>query len=83
MTRFPKLNLKNIHYSQKSKTGYGLKHKIKNDILHFRGIIDEKFSNQTLVIQIASEKEKILKQIWIHGVKNGNQKRNEEREKLT
>jgi len=72
ISRFLKRDLRNIYNSSKDKRGFGVKCKIKNDILYFSGVTDEKFDGKTFVVQIANGKERILKEIWIHGTKNPN-----------
>jgi len=80
ISRFLKFNLKD---SQKYKVGYGLEHTIKNDILRFSGFMDKKFNQKTLVIQITSIKQKILKGVWVYGRESRGQRKDEAKGKIS
>ena len=73
--RFLKLNLWDLQSAQKGqKMAYGIDYEIKNDVLCFSGVAEEKFCGRTIVLQITDLRHKILKEVWIHGVnENGGQ----------
>jgi len=73
--RFLKRNLKNFHPGEKGqKVGYGIEFELKNDVLRFCGKAEEKFSGKTMVVQFTDLKQKILKELWIHGRADQNER---------
>ena len=66
--KFFKLDLKEIIFTKKQKLGYGINYEVKNEAICLFGIPDERFAGKTLVVQIINRKQRILKEIWIHGV---------------
>jgi len=60
--RLLKMNLLRTH-----KINYGIKYKIIDDVLHFSGVAKDYLQGKTLVIQIATIRNRILKEIRIHG----------------
>jgi len=63
-----KLDLNDIHFSDKGKMGYGMRYKIQNNRLSFYGVPEEVFKGRDMIVQITSEKHLILKELWLHGV---------------
>ncbi len=49
---------------------YGINYEIKNGVLRFSGVPEEMFCQKTIVLQITDLRHQILKEVWIHGVKN-------------
>jgi len=66
--RLFKLNLEKIDFSDKGKLGYGLSYEINNETLYFLGTPEKRFKGKTMVVQITDKKQKILKEISIHGI---------------
>ena len=60
--RLLKKDLKDLH-----KVDYGMECMITNDILNFYGIAKRNLEGKNLVVQIAANRNRILKEIWIHG----------------
>jgi len=60
--KFLKRDLKSIH-----KINYGIDYEITDDILNFSGTPKRNVEGKTLVIQIATTRNRMLKEIWIHG----------------
>jgi len=60
--RFLKRDLKSNR-----KIDYGIKFKISNDILNFSGMVKSNFEEKNLVIQIITTRNRIMKEIWLHG----------------
>jgi len=53
---------------------YGIKYQIVDDAPCFYGKVRNYFKGKTLVVQIKNRKQKIFKEIWIHGVSGHIQK---------
>jgi len=64
--RFVKKDLRIISQNDKNKIDYGISCKIKNSTLNVSGVPDEEFKEKTIVIQIYSRRQRILKELWIH-----------------
>jgi len=64
--------LEKIDFSDKGKLGYGISYEINNETLYFLGTPDKRFKGKTIVVQITNKKEKILKEIFIHGISSAN-----------
>jgi len=60
--RFFKRDLKRVY-----KINYGIDYEITDDILTFSGVTKRNLEGRTLVIQIETTRERILKEIWIRG----------------
>jgi len=60
--RFLKKNLNDTH-----RINYGINYDITDDVLNFSGITKDYLQGRTLVIQIATTRNRILKEIRIHG----------------
>jgi len=66
---FLKKDLREIGFQDKGKLDYGFDYKIKNGALNFYGSPTQDFRGKTIVAQIVNRKQRILKEIWIHGGK--------------
>jgi len=71
--KFLKMNLLNTH-----KINYGIDYEINDDILNFSGVANSYLEGKTLVIQIVTRRNRILKEIRVHG-KNSENMRNSQR----
>ncbi len=60
--RLLKKDLKDLH-----KVDYGMECMITNDILNFYGIAKRNLEGKNLVVQITTDRNRILKEIWIRG----------------
>jgi len=65
---FLKMDFKDINFSDKGKMGYGMKYKIEDDKLLFYGVPKGRFEGKTMIVQITSKKNRILKELWFYGV---------------
>jgi len=66
--RFLKLDLKDIYFNEKNKINYGINYQIIDDQLCFYGVAQNYLKGKTLVVQVKNRKQRIMKEIWIHGV---------------
>ena len=62
--RFFKKDLREIQID------YGFNYKIQNGVLNFSGTPTHDFVGTTVVLQVVNRKQRILKEIWIVGIKN-------------
>jgi len=60
--RFLKRDLKSNR-----KIDYGIKYKIIDDILNFSGMVKRNLEGKSLVLQIITTRNRIMKEIWFHG----------------
>jgi len=65
--RFLKFDLKNMNIGEKNKMDYGIHYKIKDNILSFSGMTENYLEGETLVVQVATTRHKIMKEIWTNG----------------
>jgi len=72
--QFLKMDLKSLAFINKREVGGGIKYRIKNDTLHFYGTANNDIRDQTLVVQIMNAKRRILRELWIHGMEEGERK---------
>ena len=68
--RLLKLDLRDVHLNDKNKIDYGINYRTINDKLAFHGTVQDYFKGKTLVVQIKNLHQRIMKEIWIHGVSN-------------
>jgi len=68
LLRLIKRDLQMVNFGNNGKMGYGMFYKVQNDVLKFYGVPEENFANKTLVVQITSKRQRILREIWIHGI---------------
>jgi len=72
LRRFFRLDLESIDFSSKGKLGYGIDYEISNEMLIFLGTPEKRFKGKTMMVQIMNKKQKILKEISVHGVASAN-----------
>ena len=65
---FLKLDLQKIPNGEKSQKAYGIDYHIQEDHLIVSGTPHANFEGRTVVLQGLSERQRILKELWIHGV---------------
>jgi len=68
LKNFFKMDLWLIDFSDKGKLGYGIHYVIEDNTLVFYGTPHRNLKDQTLVVQILSQRGKILRELRINGV---------------
>jgi len=66
--RFLKLDLRDIYLNEKTKINYGINYQIIDDKLCFYGVTQNYFKDKTIIVQVKNLHQRIMKEIWIHGV---------------
>lgn len=69
--QFLKMDLRALSFMNKREVGGGIKHRIKNDTLHFYGVPNRDIRDQVLVVQIVNQKRRNLRELWIYGMEEG------------
>ena len=69
VNQFFMFNLRPLLYQKGNKIGYGIKYSITDDVLEFYGTPKRNILDQPIVIQIISKRGRILREIWLHGVR--------------
>jgi len=66
--RISREDLTDVNFSHKGTAGYGIMYKIAGDRLEFMGVPEKHLEGEVLVVQITNSHERILKELWIHGM---------------
>lgn len=74
LSKFLKLDLRQMQFNKGNKLGCGLRYRITTDIIEFFGVAEDDIENKTLVLQLVQRNKRLLKEISIRGVKSQEKK---------
>ena len=69
LNEFFKLDLKTLQYDKGNSIGYGIAYKLMDDVLEFYGTPTTTLVYKSVAVQIMNRRGRILREIWLHGVK--------------
>ena len=68
LNRFFKFDLDTLFLSKGNQIGYGITYTVVDDVLVFSGVPNRNLLGKTLVVQIVTKRDRILKELWLSEV---------------